>query len=143
MIEKKGTLRPGARLARLKLTRPFRHAIDRQLARVRRVFRIEEIAFVLLGGAVGLVAGIAVVIMSRILQLMHELFFAIEPGTLLGAGPAVEPLRAICVPIVGGLILAMVMRLSGRFRSRKIVDPIEANAIYGGRMSLLDTRRGA
>ena len=139
MIEKKGTLRPGARLARLKLTRPFRHAIDRRLARVRRVFRIEEIAFVLLGGAVGLVAGIAVVIMSRILQLMHELFFAIEPGTLLGAGPAVEPLRAICVPIVGGLILAMVMRLSGRFRSRKIVDPIEANAIYGGRMSLLDS----
>jgi chloride channel protein, CIC family len=139
MIEKKATLAPGTRLARSRLTRPFRHAIDRQLARVRRVFRIEEIAFVLLGGAVGLLAGIAVVMMGRILELMHELFFAIERGTLLGAGPAVAPWRAICVPIVGGLVLAIVMKLSGRFRSRKIVDPIEANAILGGRMSLLDS----
>jgi CIC family chloride channel protein len=124
---------------RSRLTRPVRHAIDRQLARVRRVFRIEEIAFVLLGGAVGLLAGIAVVMMGRILELMHELLFAIERGTLLGAGPAVAPWRAICVPIAGGLVLAIVMKLSGRFRSRKIVDPIEANAIYGGRMSLLDS----
>jgi chloride channel protein, CIC family len=139
MIRKTPTLLPKARLASLKLTRPFRHAIDRQLARVRLAFRVEEIAFVLLAGAVGLFAGLAVVMMGRILELMHELLFAIERGTLLGAGPAVEPWRAICVPIVGGLVLAIVMKLSGRFRSRKIVDPIEANAIYGGRMSLLDS----
>jgi chloride channel protein, CIC family len=139
MIEKKATPSLRVRFARSKLTRQFRHAIDRQLARVRRVFRIEEIAFVLLGGAVGVLAGIAVVMMSRILELMHELFFAIEHGTLLGAGPAVEPWRAILVPIVGGLVLAIIMKLSGRFRSRKIVDPIEANAIHGGRMSLLDS----
>jgi hypothetical protein len=121
------------------LTRPFRHAIDRQLARVCLAFRVKEIAFVLLGGVIGLFAGIAVVMMARILELMHELLFAIERGTLLGAGPGVGPWRAICVPIVGGLALAIVMKLSGRFRSRKIVDPIEANAIYGGRMSLLDS----
>jgi len=139
MIEEKATLSERVRLTRSKLTRQYRHAIDRQLARVRRVFRIEEIAFVLLGGAVGVLAGIAVVMMSRILDLMHELFFAIEHGTLLGAGPPVEPWRAIFVPIVGGLVLAIIMKLSGRFRSRKIVDPIEANAIYGGRMSLLDS----
>jgi CIC family chloride channel protein len=139
MIEKKPTLIPKARLASLKLTRPFRHAIDRQLARVRLAFRVEEIAFVLLGGAIGLFAGIAVVMMGRALEMMHELLFAIERGTLLGAGPAVGSWRAICVPIAGGLVLAIVMKLSGRFRSRKIVDPIEANAIYGGRMSLLDS----
>jgi CIC family chloride channel protein len=139
MTEKKASLIPRGWLASSRLTRPCSHTIDRQLERVRLAFRVEEIAFVLLGGAVGLIAGIAVVIMGRVLQLMHELLFAIERGTQLGAGPVVAPLRAVCVPIVGGLVLAIVMKLSGRFRSRKIVDPIEANAIYGGQMSLLDS----
>jgi hypothetical protein len=97
MIRKRPTLIPKAWLASLKLTRPFRHAIDRQLARVRLAFRVEEIAFVLLGGVIGLFAGIAVVMMARILELMHELLFAIERGTLLGAGPGVGPLaRYLC-----------------------------------------------
>jgi CIC family chloride channel protein len=128
-----------AHLAVFKVSRTFRRAVDRQLARVRRIFRIEEIAFVMLGGAIGVSAGIAVVAMSRILQFMHEFLFAIEHGTRLSAGPAVDPWRAILVPIFGGLVLGAVMNLSGRFRSRRIVDPIEANAVYGGRMSLLDS----
>jgi CIC family chloride channel protein len=128
-----------AQLAPIKVSRTFRRAVDRQLARVRRIFRIEEIAFVMLGGAIGVSAGIAVVAMSRILQFMHEFLFAIEHGTRLSVGLAVDPWRAILVPIFGGLVLGAVMSLSGRFRSRRIVDPIEANAIYGGRMSLLDS----
>ena len=93
----------------------------------------------LLGGAIGASAGIAVTVMSRILQLMHEVLFGIEHGTRLSAGLAIEHWRVMVVPIAGGLVLGAVMNLSGRFRSRRIVDPIEANAIYGGRMSLLDS----
>jgi chloride channel protein, CIC family len=128
-----------AQLTRIKPSRAFRRGIDRQLARVRRIFRAEEIAFVVLGGAIGVIAGIAAIVMSHILQFMHEFLFAIEHGTRLSAGLAIEPWRAILVPIVGGLVLGAVMSVSGRFRSRRIVDPIEANAIYGGRMSLLDS----
>ena len=93
----------------------------------------------LLGGAIGASAGIAVTAMSRILQFMHEILFGIEHGTRLSAGLAIEHWRVMVVPIAGGLVLGAVMNLSGRFRSRRIVDPIEANAIYGGRMSLLDS----
>jgi len=70
---------------------------------------------------------------------MHEILFGIEHGTRLSAGLAIEHWRVMVVPIAGGLVLGAVMNLSGRFRSRRIVDPIEANAIYGGRMSLLDS----
>ena len=126
-------------LARITLSRALRHRVDRQLARLRLLFRVEEIAFVLLGGAIGASAGIAVTAMSRILQLMHEILFGIEHGTRLSAGLAIEHWRVMVVPIAGGLVLGAVMNLSGRFRSRRIVDPIEANAIYGGRMSLLDS----
>src|SRR6516165_8903622 len=126
-------------LARITPSRALRHRVDRQLARLRLLFRVEEIAFVLLGGAIGASAGIAVTAMSRILQLMHEILFGIEHGTRLSAGLAIEHWRVMVVPIAGGLVLGAVMNLSGRFRSRRIVDPVEANAIYGGRMSLLDS----
>jgi chloride channel protein, CIC family len=126
-------------LASIAPSREFRHAVDRQLARLRFVFRVEEIAFVALGGMVGVAAGIAVSAMSRLAQLMHEALFAIEHGTRLSSGTTVDPWRIVLVPIVGGLVLGAVMMISGRFRSRRIVDPIEANAIYGGRMSLLDS----
>jgi CIC family chloride channel protein len=133
-------LRSGKKqLARIRPSRAFRHNLDRQLARLRFLFRVEEIAFVLLGGAIGVIAGIAVTVMSHIVQWMHEFLFAIEHGTRLSAGLAIEHWRVILVPAVGGLVLGVVMSLSGRFRSRRIVDPIEANAIYGGRMSLLDS----
>src|SRR5262249_16884676 len=126
-------------LARLRLSRAARHRLDRQLARLRFLFRTEELAFVLLGGAIGLAAGVGATVMSHIVQWMHEWLFAIEHGTRLSAGLAVAHWRVLVVPVAGGLVLGAVMSLSGRFRSRRIVDPIEANAIYGGRMSLLDS----
>ena len=72
-------LRSGKKqLARIRPSRAFRHSLDRQLARLRFLFRVEEIAFVLLGGAIGVIAGIAVTVMSHIVQWMHEFLFAIE-----------------------------------------------------------------
>ena len=65
--------------------------------------------------------------------------FAIAPGTRLSASAGLEAWRLLLMPVMGGLLLGAVMSASGRFRSRQVVDPIEANALYGGRMSLLDS----
>ena len=114
-------------------------AIDHRLARLRALLRADEIAFVALAILVGAGAGFAVTVMSRTTQLLHELLFAIEPGTRLSASTGLEAWRVLLVPVAGGLLLGAVMSASGRFRSRQVVDPIEANALYGGRMSLLDS----
>ncbi len=114
-------------------------AIDHRLARLRALLRADEIAFVALAVAVGAGAGLAVTVMSRTTQLLHELLFAIEPGARLSASSGLEAWRVLLVPVAGGLLLGAVMSASGRFRSRQVVDPIEANALYGGRMSLLDS----
>jgi CIC family chloride channel protein len=122
------------RLARLRA-----RVLDQRLARLRALLRADEIAFVALAALVGAGAGVAVTVMSRTTQLLHELLFAIEPGAHLSASSGLEPWRVVGVPVLGGLLLGAVMSVSGRFRSRQVVDPIEANALYGGRMSLLDS----
>ncbi len=114
-------------------------AIDHRLGRLRALLRADEIAFVALAVLVGAGAGFAVTVMSRTTQLLHELLFAIAPGARLSASSGLEAWRVLLVPVAGGLLLGAVMSASGRFRSRQVVDPIEANALYGGRMSLLDS----
>jgi CIC family chloride channel protein len=114
-------------------------ALDHGLARLRALLRADEIAFVALAALVGAGAGFAVTVMSHATQLAHELLFAIPSGARLSASAGLEPWRVLLIPVAGGLLLGAVMSASGRFRSRQVVDPIEANALYGGRMSLLDS----
>jgi len=77
--------------------------------------------------------------MDQATQLLHRVLFDLPHGVRLSASTGLEPWRVLVVPILGGLVLAAVMSLRGRFSSRQVVDPIEANALYGGRMSLLDS----
>ncbi len=114
-------------------------ALDHRLARLRALLRADEVAFIVLAALVGAGAGLAVTVMSHATQLAHELLFGISPGARLSASAGLEPWRVLLVPVMGGLLLGAVMSASGRFRSRQVVDPIEANALYGGRMSLLDS----
>jgi CIC family chloride channel protein len=114
-------------------------AFDHRLARLRALLRADEVAFIVLAALVGAGAGLAVTVMSHATQLAHELLFGISPAARLSASAGLEPWRVLLVPVMGGLLLGAVMSASGRFRSRQVVDPIEANALYGGRMSLLDS----
>jgi len=47
-----------------------------------------------------------------------------------------NPVATVAVPALGGLALGMVGLAITRWWPRQVVDPIEANALYGGRMSL-------
>ena len=56
-------------------------------------------------------------------------------GDRLSSQFRIEPLRALLVPSLGGLLLGMAFLLLLRWRPAREIDPIEANALHGGRMS--------
>ena len=116
----------------------MRHARSSALEvprRLRVLVRAREIGIVGLAGAVGAVAGLVVTVMAAIVIGLHYLFFDIPPGTRLSASAAIDPLHALLVPTIGGLLLGIAGLLLARWGPERFVDPIEANAVRGGRMS--------
>ncbi|HTQ72428.1 MAG TPA: chloride channel protein [Acidocella sp.] len=101
--------------------------------------RADEVWLALLAAVVGVFAGLGVVIINAVTLFMHSQLFVLAPGKGLSEAPSIDPLRAIAVPMLGGLALGLSMWGLARFRPKPMVDPIEANALYGGRMSLADS----
>lgn len=102
--------------------------------RLRAFVRARETSVTLIAAAVGVMAGLVVSAMSAAVTLMHALLFNIQLGDRLSAEAVIQPIRAI-VPMVGGLLFGLSLMLLARWRPGGEVDPIEANALHGGRMS--------
>ncbi|TJX54272.1 MAG: chloride channel protein, partial [Mesorhizobium sp.] len=97
------------------------------------------IAVVILAGVVGVMAGMLVTAMSQIVQDLHGLLFGVQPGgRLSGMFSLNNPMQAL-IPAIGGILLGISVVCLRLRKFRTPVDPIEANALYGGRMSLTDT----
>ncbi len=107
--------------------------------RLRAFVRARETSLIVLAVLVGAVAGLVVAAMSAMTEFLHVVLFDIAPGSRLSSQIAVDPLRAILVPSAGGLVLGIVFMLVARWRKEREVDPIEANALHGGRMSFRDS----
>jgi CIC family chloride channel protein len=105
---------------------------------LRALVRADEIWLVLLAGILGVAAGLLVVAMNQATQLAHEFLFGLPPGQRLSGQAAISPLRA-AVPVFGGLLVGLIGLAVARWTPRRAVDPIEANALYGGKMSLRDS----
>jgi CIC family chloride channel protein len=105
----------------------------------RALVRADEIWLVVLAAAVGIGAGFAVVAMSEATQFMHKTLFRLEPGEFLSAMAEVPLICALLVPTLGGLLLGWSYLWLARWWPRRAIDPIEANALYGGRMSVRDS----
>ncbi len=73
--------------------------------------------------------------MSMAVAGLHTLLFDISIRERLSSQPGIEPLRALLVPSLGGLVLGLAFLLLLRWRPAREIDPIEANALHGGRMS--------
>jgi len=106
---------------------------------LRALVRSDEFGLTLLAAFVGVAAGLLVIAMSAASQEMHVLLFDLLPGQRLSASDRVDTLRALLVPSLGGLIVGLTIWAASRWRPRRAVDPIEANALYGGRMSVSDS----
>jgi len=97
---------------------------------LRKLIRRSEIAYTVLAALVGVFAGAAVVAMQEIIHLLGLWIFAV--GDVSGAAD-VHPWRAFTGPVAGGVLVGMSY-LVGRHWFRRVADPIEANAVGGGRI---------
>jgi len=105
--------------------------------RLRAIVRARESSLIALAALVGAFAGVVVAIMGTAVDELHRLFFALEPGTRLSAQARLNPMVALLVPLVGGLVFGFAREVMTQWRPEREIDPIEANALHGGRMSLL------
>ncbi|MCF3946168.1 chloride channel protein [Acidiphilium sp. AL] len=126
----------------------FIQALRRRLSAVtidapmhlRALVRTDELWLAALAILVGVLAGIAVFLMDFFSHHFHFWFFDLAHlGEGLSQQEHIEPIRAIFVPILGGAVLGSVSWLLAKYRPGNFVDPVEANALYGGKLSLRDS----
>jgi CIC family chloride channel protein len=103
--------------------------------RLRTLVRARESSLIVLAVVVGALAGALVSAMSAAVNFLHQAFFNLPPGERLSAQMSLDPLHAIAVPTIGGLLFGLSLLLLQRWRPGREIDPIEANALHGGLMS--------
>ncbi len=123
--------RPGNGLA-------LRHWVLHAPQNLRALVRADELGLVVLAAAIGIAAGLLVAAMNASTQLAHTILFATN-GERLSGQVSVDRLRCLLVPSLGGLLLGVAGLGISRWWPRRPVDPIEANALFGGAMSLTDS----
>ncbi|MFT3973869.1 MAG: chloride channel protein [Amaricoccus sp.] len=106
--------------------------------RLRALVRSRESSIIVLAAVVGAVGGLVVAGMGALVGLMHAGLFGIPFRQRLSALPEIWPSQAL-IPAAGGIVLGLAFLALARWRPEPPVDPIEANALRGGRMSIRDS----
>ncbi|HEX7388962.1 MAG TPA: chloride channel protein [Acidiphilium sp.] len=108
--------------------------------RLRALVRTDEVWLAFLAAVVGAFAGAGTFLMKDFSHHFHFWFFALPHlGEGLSQQEYIDPIRAILVPTLGGVVLGSVSWLLAKYRPGRMVDPVGANAFYGGKMSLRDS----
>lgn len=107
--------------------------------RLRALIRHSEMGMVFAGALVGIASGLAVTAMSYVSEEMHRLIFGIDGTTRLSASQIDSKFLLMTAPVAGGMLLGLLIFILARWRKKPMVDPIEANALHGGRLSLTDS----
>lgn len=103
--------------------------------RLRVIARARESSVIVLAALVGAIAGLVVAAMGALVAVMHVVLFGLESGEHLSGQVSLNPLYVVLTPTIGGLLFGLVTAYLNRRRGTE-VDPIEANALHGGRMSM-------
>jgi chloride channel protein, CIC family len=106
------------------------------LATVRARLRASEFGMTALAIGVGVLAGLCVAVMASVVNAAHVRIYGIPFDVRLSAAERVAPLAAFGAPMLGGLLLGAIDVWLTRRKALPAVDPVEANALRGGRMSL-------
>jgi CIC family chloride channel protein len=103
---------------------------------LRNFVRNRETGLVLVAIVVGLLSGVLVAAISSLSQVSHALLFDIPFDAHLSATGVISWQRTLLVPTLGGLVLALIgLYFARRVKGQQLADAIEANALYGGRVS--------
>lgn len=129
--------------------RPIRIPIARRALRaallryteLRRAVRNHETGLIAVSVLVGAAVGLVTTGLRELVDLLHEIDFGLIPGSHLSGQVQVDLWRLLVVPGLGGLILGVVTLVAQKLRPTEIIDPVEANALYGGQLSLRDSAR--
>src|SRR5215475_12212182 len=109
------------------------------LVRIRALLRSNEFYLIPLALAIGGLAGAIVTLMAEIAQIAHVVIYGIPVDVRLSAHAFVNPWAALIAPALGGLALGIMEWSRRRLKISSAVDPIEANALRGGNLSLRDS----
>ena len=115
----------------------LRHAPDT----LRHVLRENQVAQIALCVGLGLGVGLITLMLHEAVLLGRRYAFSLQPGQRLSSAGPLDAMLTMSVPAIGGVILVAFSLLFRLIRRGETVDPIEANAIYGGRMSVIDSAR--
>ena len=106
---------------------------------LRARVRTNEFFLVFLAVVLGIGTGFVVTLMSELAQLAHVLIYGIRIDVRLSANDVINPWVAAASLVVGGFILGLMEWYRRRRKISAAVDPVEANALRGGRLSLRDS----
>jgi CIC family chloride channel protein len=93
----------------------------------------------LLAAATGIVSGLTTSALGALVRTLHVVLFKLDEGALLSAQQMLSPPALALLPTLGGVLMGLSIVLARRFRTRPPIDPIEANAVHGGRMSVRES----
>ncbi|MBR0862405.1 chloride channel protein [Bradyrhizobium sp. YCK136] len=122
----------------------IRHLADRKgsnrlMVRLRALLRSNEFYLIPLALVIGTLAGAIVTLMAEIAQIAHMVIYGIPVDVRLSANARVSPWAALIAPALGGLALGIMEWSRRRMKISSAVDPIEANALRGGNLSMRDS----
>ena len=117
----------------------MRRGLNLALARELTRFRENEIALIVIAALAGFVIGAVVSVIDGAVVELHYLIFGVPLDAHLSAGREIPAGVRFFAPVAGGILVGLIAATIRHFRPREIVDAIEANALYGGRMSLRDS----
>lgn len=116
-------------------------AMRQRFAVLRRDARESEALLIGLAAALGAVVGLITLGLRNLVGYIHQFGFGLPDGEFLSSQTQLDPLRLALVPVLGGLALGLVTLALNRLRPTELIDPIEANALYGGQLSMRDSAR--
>lgn len=109
------------------------------MLRLRALLRSNEFYLIPLALVIGTLAGAIVTLMAEIAQIAHVVIYGIPIDVRLSANAYISPWAAMIAPALGGLVLGIMEWWRRRLKISSAVDPIEANALRGGNLSMRDS----